>query len=118
VTVVVPVWNAEPTLLGTLESAAMQLEIVIVSGGSNNASPSIAAACCEKEPRARLISKPNGGAASARNHGMEHARGKWIAPLDADDLWHPTKIAKQVTAALNAPSGPVSYRILLASAHR
>jgi glycosyltransferase involved in cell wall biosynthesis len=46
--------------------------------------------------RIRLLQKPNGGLASARNHGIAHAGGEFIAPIDADDLWHPEKIRKQM----------------------
>jgi glycosyltransferase involved in cell wall biosynthesis len=110
VSVVIPAWNAERTLAETLDSAAAQtyanLEIQIVDDGSTDATSAIATAFCEREPRARVISKRNGGVASARNLGIEHARGEWIAPLDADDLWHPTKIAKQVAVAMGAPVAP------------
>jgi glycosyltransferase involved in cell wall biosynthesis len=46
--------------------------------------------------RIRLLQKPNGGLASARNNGIAHAGGEFIAPIDADDLWHPEKIRKQM----------------------
>lgn len=110
VSVVIPAFNAETTLAESLASAAAQtypnLEILIVDDGSTDATPEIAAAFCARAPHARVLRKPNGGVASARNCGIEGAKGEWIAPLDADDLWHPTKIAKQVDAALNAPRRP------------
>lgn len=110
VTVIVPAWNAERTLWKTLESVAAQthrnLEIIIVDDGSTDQTAAIAAQFCLGEPRARLIAKANGGVASARNAGIEAARGDWLAPIDADDLWHPTKIEKQVAAALSAPAPP------------
>jgi glycosyltransferase involved in cell wall biosynthesis len=46
--------------------------------------------------RIKLLQKRNGGLASARNHGIAHAGGEFIAPIDADDLWHPEKIRKQM----------------------
>jgi len=110
VTAVVPAFNARATLAETLESVAAQtyrnLEILIVDDGSTDETPVIAAAFCAADPRARLILKENGGVASARNHGISEARGAWVAPVDADDLWHPAKIEKQVAAALAAPSPP------------
>lgn len=110
VTVVIPAWNAQRTIEETLQSVAAQtypnLEILIVDDGSTDATANIAADFCEHEPRARLISTENGGVAAARNHAIAEASGDWIAPIDADDLWHPTKIEKQVAAALSAPERP------------
>jgi glycosyltransferase involved in cell wall biosynthesis len=110
VSVIIPVLNAEATLAETLRSVAAQsysnLEILIVDDGSTDATPVIAEAFCALEPRARLIGKENGGVASARNLGIAEARGEWVAPVDADDLWHPAKIERQVAAALAAPARP------------
>jgi hypothetical protein len=112
VSVIVPAWNAAATIEETLRSAAAQtwrnLEILIVDDGSTDPTPDIARRFCSVEPRARLLSKPNGGVASARNLGLAEARGAWVAPLDADDLWHPEKIALQMEAALAAP-GPIAF---------
>lgn len=110
VSVVIPAWNAEQTLLETLQSVAAQsyrrLEILIVDDGSTDRTASMAERFCAAEPRARLLRKPNGGVASARNLGIAEAQGNWIAPVDADDLWHPSKIEKQVAAAIAAPDPP------------
>lgn len=110
VSVVVPSWNSELTLLETLRSVAAQtyreLEIIIVNDGSTDRTPALAAQFCGDEPRARLITQTNGGVASARNAGIAEARGDWVAPVDADDLWHPAKIGKQVAAVLAARERP------------
>lgn len=110
VSVVVPAFNAEATLRQTLGSIAAQdygrLEILIVDDGSTDSTAEIAERFCAAEPRARLLRKPNGGVASARNHGIARARGDFVAPVDADDLWHPAKISRQVAAALAAPEPP------------
>lgn len=104
VSVVVPAWNAERTLRDTLVSVAAQshsnLEILIVDDGSTDSTASVARDFCAGEPRARLIRRENGGVAAARNSGIFEAKGEWIAPIDADDLWHSTKIEKQIAVAL------------------
>lgn len=110
VSVVVPAFNAEATLERTLHSVAAQdyarLEILIVDDGSADSTAAIAERFCAAEPRARLLRTGNGGVAAARNHGIARARGEFIAPIDADDLWHPAKISRQVAAALGAPVPP------------
>jgi hypothetical protein len=109
-TVVVPAFNAQATLAETLRAVAAQtyrrIEILIVDDGSTDATPEIAADFCASDSRARLIRKDNGGVASARNRGIAEARGDWVAPVDADDLWHPAKIERQIAAALAAPEAP------------
>jgi len=109
VSAVVPAFNAEATLAQTLASVAQQtwrnLEILIVDDGSTDATREIAETFCNREPRARLIRQPNGGVARARNRGIEEAKGEWVAPIDADDLWHTNKIAEQVRAARGSPTG-------------
>ena len=107
VSVIVPAFNAAATLARTLRSVAAQdypnLEILIVDDGSTDGTAEVAALFCSGEPRARLLRKPNGGVASARNHALAQARGEYVAPIDADDLWHPAKISRQVAAARRMP---------------
>lgn len=113
VSVVVPAFNAERTLAQTLRSVAAQdyrsLEILIVDDGSVDSTVRVAEDFCSVEPRARLLRKPNGGVASARNHGLAEAHGDYVAPVDADDLWHPAKISRQVAAARRAPGTGFVY---------
>jgi glycosyltransferase involved in cell wall biosynthesis len=110
VSVIVPAYNAERTLEETLRSAAAQthapIEIVIVDDGSTDRTRELARRFCAAEPRARLIEQENRGVAAARNAGIRASRGAYLAPLDADDIWHPTKIARQVEVALAAPEPP------------
>jgi hypothetical protein len=82
------------------------LEIIIVDDGSNDDTPALAKAFCSKDARGRLICQSNAGVAAARNTGINAACGQWIAPIDADDLWHPSKIERQVEAAVRATSLP------------
>jgi glycosyltransferase involved in cell wall biosynthesis len=100
VSVVVPAYNAAATVERTLSSVLNQsysdLEVLVVDDGSRDETPVLVQRMAELDRRIKLLRKANGGLASARNHGIEHAQGEFIAPLDADDLWHPEKIKKQI----------------------
>ena len=61
------------------------------------------------DPRFRVIEKENGGLNSARNAGIRNARGKYIAFLDADDLWRPTMLEKNVAHLDSDPDLGVSF---------
>ena len=110
VSVVMPAWNAEATIAKALQSVAAQtyrnLEIIIVVDGSVDATAKLAMEFCKSDPRARVLRRSNGGPAAARNLGIADARGDWIALIDADDLWRPTKVRKQVSVALAADEPP------------
>jgi len=100
VSVIIPAYNAEHTIAATLESVRGQtyrnLEIIVVNDGSRDHTASLVESFCLRDERIRLVHKANGGLAAARNTAIDHARGTLIAPVDADDLWHPTKLEKQL----------------------
>jgi glycosyltransferase involved in cell wall biosynthesis len=100
VSVVMPAYNTEKWIAQTLASATTQtyslLDIVVVDDGSSDQTPAIVERAARDDSRIRLIRKENAGVAAARNLGIAQSRGDLIAPLDADDLWHPEKIARQV----------------------
>ena len=106
--VVIPAYNAEPFLERTLRSALRQthsnLEVIVVDDGSTDKTRVIAEAAAATDDRVRILSVPNGGVAKARNIGIGEANGEFVAFLDADDLWHPTKIELQL-AAMSPGSG-------------
>lgn len=93
--VVVPAYNVERTLEGALRSLLDQtlrpLEIVVVDDGSSDATADIAATFSDP---VRLIRKPNGGTASARNRGIFESRGDVICFLDADDRYEPDRLER------------------------
>lgn len=97
VSVIVPAYNAVKTLGETLRSACAQqgveLEVLVVDDGSTDGSAELAASF---GPPVRVLRQTNAGVGAARNRGLAEARGRWIAFLDADDLWEPDKLSRQL----------------------
>jgi glycosyltransferase involved in cell wall biosynthesis len=102
VTVVIPAYNAAATLDETLFSVRSQshrrLEILVVDDGSKDATAHIVQRHCADDGRIRLIRQCNLGVAAARNRGVAEAAGNFVAPIDADDVWRPQNIEKQLAA--------------------
>lgn len=101
VSVIIPAYNAERFLGRTIASALAQtyksLEIVVVDDGSTDRTAFLAENAAARDNRIRVFRIRNSGVAAARNLAISKARGELIAPMDADDLWHPDKIGRQVT---------------------
>lgn len=89
-TLVVPVYNVAPYLPRCLESIAALTpaadEIIVVDDGSTDQCPEILAAFASRLPQMRVIRQENGGLSAARNTGLDHARGKYLAFVDSDDF--------------------------------
>lgn len=106
VTVIIPMYNSEKTIISTLDSVLNQtylnknIELIIVNDGSTDKSKKIVEDYMKeeksKEISIKLINKVNSGVSSARNIGIKEAQGKWIALLDSDDEWLPTKLEMQI----------------------
>jgi glycosyltransferase involved in cell wall biosynthesis len=105
VTVAIPAYNAAATLDETLASVRRQsypeLEIFVVDDGSTDATAAIAQRHAAIDARVTLVRKANGGVSAARNEILDRATGALFATVDADDLWHPDKIAYQIEAMRN-----------------
>lgn len=93
ISVIIPVYNAEKYLAQCIESVLDQtkdnIEIVVVNDGSTDASPEIIRSYAEKNDNIICVDKENGGLASARIAGIQHASGKYIGWVDADDFIKP-----------------------------
>lgn len=100
ISVVIPAYNSEKFLGECLESVLRQsypdFEIIVVNDGSTDSTDEILKEYAERDSRVRFVTQSNGGQATARNTGTARARGEWIAFLDADDTWHPGKLAAQI----------------------
>lgn len=98
VTVIIPAYNAMTYLPETIQSVLQQtftdFEVLIVDDGSSDKIIEWANNLIDK--RIKLISQLNQGVSSARNTAINLAKGEYLAFLDADDLWQPTKLEKQV----------------------
>jgi glycosyltransferase involved in cell wall biosynthesis len=111
VSVVIPAYNAMTYLPETLESVLRQtftdFEVLIVDDGSSDNIVEWASGLVET--RVRLISQANQGVSTARNTGIAHAQGEYVGFLDADDLWEPTKLEKQVRCLEDNPAVGLVY---------
>src|SRR6202030_3745772 len=91
VSVIVPVYDGEAFISDTLESALGQtyrnIEVIVVDDGSRDFTRALVDAWVQRELRVRLLTQTNCVVAAARNRAIATARGEFIAPLDADDLW-------------------------------
>ncbi len=98
VSVVIPAHNAASTIRDTLASLSAQsfrdFEAIVIDDGSADDTARVAEDCDDE--RIRVISVENGGVATARNVGIEAAAGELLAFLDADDLWLPAKLERQL----------------------
>src|SRR5437773_9320352 len=97
VSVVIPNYNYAHFLREAIDSALAQtykdIEVIVVDDGSTDASADVIASY---DSRIHPVFSQNQGVAAARNRGVAESTGEYIAFLDADDAWLPTKIEKQV----------------------
>lgn len=93
ISVIVPVYKAEKYIESCVSSILAQtygdFELILVEDGSPDRSGEICDALAKTDPRIRVIHKENGGAATARNAGLDVAKGEFIAFIDGDDCVHP-----------------------------
>ena len=98
ISVVIPAFNAQETIHDAIESVLLQsyavAQIIVVDDGSKDDTATLVA---QAFPMVQLERVANGGPSRARNHGIRQATGDWIAFLDADDRWHPEKLATQMS---------------------
>lgn len=108
ISVVIPAYNREGTVLAAIRSVLWQTlpptEVIVVDDGSTDTT----AATVESlgNPLVRLVRRPNGGAAAARNTGVREARCEWVAFQDSDDEWLSTKLERQFAANAADPAAP------------
>lgn len=111
VSVIIPVHKVEKYIGATIESVLKQtyknFELLIVDDGSTDRSVEV----CQQftDSRIKIIRQANRGLAGARNTGIRHAQGEYLAFLDGDDLWMPEKLEKHIQHLENSPTVGVSF---------
>jgi len=104
VSVIIPAFNAERFIDATLDSVLQQtydpFEVIVVDDGSTDRTAELVRAYAQRDPRIQLHLQSNLGPSAARNAAIDKSTGEYVAPLDADDIWYPDKLHKQVDCML------------------
>jgi glycosyltransferase involved in cell wall biosynthesis len=107
VSVIVPTFNRSDCLAAAIGSALTQshrdIEVLVCDDGSTDATPALVESLQRDDQRVRYLSQGNRGVSSARNVGIRHARGDFIAFLDSDDSWMPWKLEAQLGGLAQFP---------------
>jgi GT2 family glycosyltransferase len=107
VSVIIPTFNRAYCVADSIDSALNQthrnIEVIVVDDGSNDGTRDLVRSRYAANPRVRYFYQSNAGVASARNVGLLHAQGAFVAFLDSDDLWLPWKLALQLKALALIP---------------
>jgi glycosyltransferase involved in cell wall biosynthesis len=104
VSAIIPAYNASAYIADAIDSVLAQtypaVEIIVTNDGSTDRTPDVLASYAGS---ITVVDQPNRGLAAARNRAVRAARGEYLAFLDADDVWHPGKIARQVDVLCAQP---------------
>jgi glycosyltransferase involved in cell wall biosynthesis len=105
------VWNGARTLPACLRSLARQTlcdhEVVAVDDGSSDQTSAILKAHARRDPRLRIVARPHAGLVAALNAGLRDTRAPLVARMDADDVAHPERLARQAAVFAQSPPGLV-----------
>lgn len=111
--IVIPIYNVEQYLKDSLQSVLLQsfldFEVLMINDGSQDNSIKICHEFTKKDNRFKLINQENRGLSGARNTGIRHAKGTFIAFLDSDDLWHKDKLKAHYYLHQLHPNISMSY---------
>ena len=107
ISVVMPVYNCERYVAHAVESILAQtlvdFEFVIIDDGSTDKTPEILRRYAARDPRIRLVSRPNRGLVASLNEGLALARGELVARMDADDIAFPQRFERQIAFLRDHP---------------
>src|SRR5689334_19825269 len=100
VSVLIPVYNGAQFIREAVDSVLAQrdvtVEVIVIDDGSTDETSRILESYGDS---IRVLRQKNGGHVNARNNGAKLAHGEWLAFLDADDMWQPEKLARQLAIA-------------------
>lgn len=119
VSVVIPVYNAEDTIIACVKSVLEQtykhIEIIVIDDGSTDTTRGLLEEYQKQVciNNLQIISQENAGPSKARNLGIKLAKGEYIAFLDADDTWLPMKLEKQMLCFVSNEIGLVGCRFCI-----
>lgn len=120
VSVIMPAHNASKTIKDSIESVRNQeflnWELFVIEDGSTDDTFAIAQSLAANDERIKVLkTSRRGGPALARNEGLRQSVGKFVAFLDSDDLWHPSKLSRQLShhQRCRAELSHTSYQIIL-----
>ena len=109
---IIPMYNCAPVIVRCMDSIDYQnSEIIVVNDGSKDNGADVVEQYAATHPNVHLINKPNGGVSSARNLGIETARGKYIVFVDADDYLAQDGLARMIELAEDHSADIVKYKI-------
>ncbi len=121
VSIIVPAYNAERYLPEAVASVISQSvsdwELLLVDDGSTDTTPALCDSFAASDTRIRSFHKTNGGLSDARNYGLDHARGDFIAFLDADDILHPDFLWITLSCAAKHKSASHDFIVAVEFAH-
>lgn len=109
VSIITPAYCVESIIIETIDSVIKQTyqnwEMLIADDCSLDSTVQVVEQAAKIDPRIRLLRcQRNGGPAAARNMALSHAQGRWIAFLDSDDIWMPTKLEETMQFAMDKNS--------------
>jgi glycosyltransferase involved in cell wall biosynthesis len=108
VTVLITTYNRKEIVWEAVGSALNQtmrdIDVLVVDDGSTDGTTVDLANRYGHDSRLRIVKRPNGGAPAARNTGLDHARGEYLALLDSDDLWEPGYLESQLSVFAAYPA--------------
>jgi glycosyltransferase involved in cell wall biosynthesis len=111
VSVVTPVFNGAAfvgtAIASVLAQTMTDLELLVVDDGSSDDTRAVVARFAD--PRLHFVAQPHRGVSATRNAGIERSRAPWIAFLDADDRWAPTKLEEQLARVAKVPDADMVY---------
>ena len=111
ISIIIPVYNVERYLPECLDSLLAQtyqnFELLCVNDGSSDSSQSILEQYARKDSRVRVFCKKNGGVSSARNFGLEQAKGEYIGFVDSDDFVLP-RFLERMQQAMDAEKAKIA----------